>query len=258
MARYSGKLSPDNDGGARSPLDGGEGGDAISMKNLLAVLLLISARVLSQSEACEGPGSADGSDTVPGTSLESLLVSPALDSLNRRLARIGIEKARESVASTDFWHRLIPRVSFEGGIGLRDLVFPDAGGLIVLPRDSYRITASISLSGLVDGSAHMRAELQVAEAEARFSLLVHRQSLARLALERKKNDLTIVLGGLREELRLKESASECQELLFIQGRVDFHAVAASRIELIRLRNAVARLALRLNESENADAGTPSP
>ena len=230
----------------------------MSMKTLLLVLLLAPARTLSQSELLERQGSGDPPDAVSGVSVEAGSVSPVLDSLNRRLAHLEIEKAREAAASTDFWHRLIPRVSAEGGIGLRDLAFPDAGGIVVLPKDSYRISASISLSALFDGSPRSRAELQVAEAEARFALLVQRQSLARASLERKKNDLAIVLGGLREELRLRESVSQCQELLFIQGRADFHAVAAARIELIRLRHAVARLVLRLGEPGSAEPGMPPP
>lgn len=230
----------------------------MTMKTFFVILLILPARAFAQSDHGEWPGTADPPGAVPGASAGEGYASFALDSLERRLAQIGIEKAREAAVSTDFWHRLIPRVSAEGGLGVRDLAFPDAGGMIVFPKDSYRITASLSISGLCDGSAHARAELELADAEARFALLVRRQSLARRALESRRSDLTIVLGGLREELLLRQSASECQDILFIQGRIDFHAVAAARIELIRLRQAVARLALRLGESENAGAGTPLP
>jgi len=227
------------------------------VKILAAIaLLFFSSRVRCQSEFDERqevPDPAGGESVAvdpPGRS------SYGLDSLYRRLASLEVEKAREEAASSNFWHRLIPQVSIAGSAGIRDLAFQDAGGALPLPKDSYRLTVGISLSSLLEGSEHMRAELRLAETETRFSVLLRRQTLARLALERKKKELSAELAALREELSVRGSAVACQELLFAQGRVDYHAVAGARIDLIRLKHAVARLEIRVHELEKTLGGEP--
>ena len=227
------------------------------VKILAAIaLLFFSSRVRCQSEFDERqevPDPAGGESVAvdpPGRS------SYGLDSLYRRLASLEVEKAREEAASSNFWHRLIPQVSIAGSVGIRDLAFQDAGGALLLPKDSYRLTIGISLSSLLEGSEHMRAELRLAETETRFSVLLRRQTLARLALERKKKELSAELAALREELSVRGSAVACQELLFAQGRVDYHAVAGARIDLIRLKHAAARLEIRLQTLGETSGGAP--
>jgi hypothetical protein len=220
------------------------------------VLLFFSSRLRCQSESDERWGFPDRAGGETGAADLSGRSSPGLDSLYRRLASLEVEKAREEVASSNFWHRLIPQVSMGGGVGIRDLAFQDAGGALLLPKDSYRLTIGISLSSLLEGSEHMRAELRLAETETRYSILIRRQSLARLALERKKKEFSGELSALREELSVRCSAVACQELLFAQGRVEYHAVAGARIELIRLRHAVARLEMNVSELEERLTGEP--
>jgi hypothetical protein len=228
----------------------------MSIRILIAIVILLPFQVKSQTEPIErqdGPDSVDGDagapDVVPGT-------PSRLDSLYRRLALLEIAKARSLVASSDFWHRLIPRASLEGSIGVRDLAFPEAGGTVILPKDSYRLTFGLSLQSLFDGSEETRAELHLAEAETRFSILMRRQHMMRVAFERKKDELSAELTALRDELFVRKSAVAYQELLFAQGRADFHAVAAARIELIRLKNAATRLEIRVRELEKTSGGEP--
>ena len=221
-------------------------------------LLFFSSRVRCQSEPDErlevlDPAGGDAGDADP-----SGRSSPGLDSLYRRLASLEVEKAREEVASSNFWHRLIPQVSLGGGVGIRDLAFQDAGGALLLPKDSYRLTFGISLSSLLDGSEHMRAELRLAETETRYFILIRRQSVARLALERKKMEFSGELTALREELSLRGSAVAYQELLFAQGRADFHALAGARIEVIRLRQAAAALEMKVKDLEKRLGGEEPP
>lgn len=220
------------------------------------VLLFFAPRVRCQSESDERWDVPDPAGGEAGAADPSGRSSPGLDSLYRRLASLEVEKAREEVASSNFWHRLIPQVSMGGGVGIRDLAFQDAGGALLLPKDSYRLTIGISLSSLLEGSEHMRAEFRLAETETRYSILIRRQSLARLALERKKKEFSGELTALREELSVRGSAVACQELLFAQGRVEYHAVAGARIELIRLRHAVARLEISVYELEKRLRGEP--
>ena len=152
----------------------------------------------------------------------------------------------------------MPRVSVEGGVGLSDIAFPNAGGTIVLPKDSYRLTLSLSLSSLIEGSVHARAEIGVAESETRYSMLLQRQALARRALERKKRELEAELAVLRDVLALRGAALACLELLFAQGRADFRALAGSKVELARLRHDASRLAVRIREIDETLAGGTSP
>ena len=227
------------------------------VKILAALLILfISSHVRCQSESDEWRESPVPAGGEAGAADPSGRSSPGLDSLSRRLASIEVDKARGDVASSNFWHRLIPQISIGGNVGIRDLAFQDAGGALLIPKDSYRLSVGLSLSALLDGSEHARAELRLAETETRYAILVRRQSLARLALERKKNELRAELTALRDELSLRASAAAYQELLFAQGRADFHALAGAKIELIRLSHAVARLEIRVHELEKALAWEP--
>ncbi len=228
------------------------------MKTFAVILLMIPLIAGAQSvpdPSLESPDLPDGAAGTPGRTDVS---SPVLDSLARRLAILAVARAREEAASSDFWHRLMPRVSVEGGVGVRDIAFPDASGTIVLPKDSYRLTLSMPLSSLLEGSVHARAELGVAESETRFAMLLQRQALARRALERKKRELEEELAVLREVLVLRGSVLACLELLFAQGRADFRALAGSKVELTRLRHDATRLALRIREIDETLAGGTSP
>jgi hypothetical protein len=223
------------------------------VKFLIALLFLVHIQTASQSVPGAG---GEVPETGSAESDSAGIASPALDSLSRSLAVIEVAKAHEALEGSDFWHRLIPRLSLEAGIGVRDIAFPDAGGTIVLPKDSYRASIGLSLSGLIDGSAHALAALQLAEAETRYAVLVRRQTLARLARVRKRNEIAAELAALREELALRTSAMAYQELLFGQGRADFHALSGARIDLIRIKGAVLRLETVLRGLETSLPGDP--
>lgn len=222
------------------------------------ILLLLPCRVKCQSEPDQPEEVPDPAGKAAGATDVSFSSSPGLDSLYRHLALLEIAKARSLVESSGFWHRLIPRVSLGGSLGIRDLAFQDAGGALIIPKDSYRLTFELSLSALLDGSDRTRAELHLAETETRFSLLIRRQSLALLALERKRKELSEELTALREELSVRGSAVAYQELLFAQGRADFHALAGAKIELIRLRHTVAALEMKVHDLMKRVGGEEPP
>jgi hypothetical protein len=221
------------------------------MKILIAMFLLLAPCAGSQQEPA-APGEQPLSESAETVAPE---IPPlGLDSLYRSLALIEIAKADEAVAASNFWQRLIPHVSVNGGIGMRDLAFTDGTGSLTLPKDSYRLTVALSLSDLFDGSACARAEIQRAEAETRFLILSRKQSLARLALLRKKDDVAGELAALREELAVRTSLGAFQELLFTQGRIDFRALSEVKIDLIRLKHSVAGLSFRLRDIDRLLAG----
>jgi hypothetical protein len=219
---------------------------------LIAMLVLLAPRAGGQPEPA-GPPEQPLIESAENLAPE---ISPlGLDSLYRSLALIEIAKADEAIQASNFWHRLVPRVSVNGGIGMRDLVFTDGTGSLVLPKDSYRLTVALSLSDLFDGSACARAQIQRAEAETRFLILSRKQSLARLALLRKKDDVAGELAALREELAVRTSLAAFQELLFTQGRVDFHVLSGAKIDLIRLKRSMAGLSSRIRDIDRALAAT---
>ena len=176
---------------------------------------------------------------------------PAGDSAARRLAAIEVAKADLEVSASSFWRRLVPSVTIGGTLGIRDLMFPETGGVVVFPKDSYRITATLSLSGLLDGSKHALALLAREEAEARRARLILNQDAARAELRRKAVRIRAELTALEEELVVWRSLAAYQEILFTQGRADFHAVARTRVDGIHLRGAVARAAVMLRAVEEA-------
>lgn len=221
------------------------------MTSLIAMLLLLAPAAISQTDPWRLP---ELSLMESSASLIAEMPPAGLDSLYRFLANLEIAKADQALAASSFWHRLTPNVSVNGGIGVRDIAFNDGTGSLVFPKDSYRLTVSLSLSDLFDGSAGARAEIQRAEAETRLLILSRKQSLARLALRRKKEDLAANLAALREELAVRTSLASYQELLFIQGRIDYRALSEARIDLIRLKHSVAGLSSRLGEIERALAG----
>jgi len=188
-----------------------------------------------------------------GTSLPPVSSRQA-DSAAVRIAMIEIAKAEAEAGATSFIRRLIPSVTVGGTFGVRDLVFPDPGGTVVYPKDSYRISATLSVSGLIDGSKHALAQLAREEAEARLALLVQKQEAARTALRRKAVQLRSELSALEEELAVWQSLAAYQEILFTQGRADFRAVARARIDGIRLRGAVARASAMFRAVEDEIAG----
>jgi hypothetical protein len=223
------------------------------VKILIALLFVIHTWT-----SCQPVTAGRGEDPETGWVESNItgIASPALDSLSRSLALIEVAKAREALDGSDFWHRLIPRLSIEAGIGVRDIAFPDAGGTIVFPKDSYRASIGLSLSGLMDGSSHARAALQLAEAEIRYAALVRRQSLARLSRARKRDQCAAEIEALGEEVALRESAVAYQELLFRQGRTDYHALTGARIDLMRIKHGVHRLEGLLRELGPFPPGDP--
>ena len=176
---------------------------------------------------------------------------PAQDSLLRQIALIDIARGEVAAASTDFWHRLIPRVLLSGSLGGRDLLFPDPAGGVVLPRDSYRISISFAPLELFDDAKHSLALLQLEEARTRHALLLKTQARARITVERKRLGLTRELGLAREEADLAKLLLEYHELMFKQGKDDFPALTRSRLSAVRARANLLELERRIRELDAA-------
>jgi hypothetical protein len=168
--------------------------------------------------------------------LLTLFVSPALaqgtlDSLRLELARLEIDRAEARMTSTAFWYRLIPKVSVGATFGIRELIFPDISETIVLPKDSYRISFSYSLSDLIDGSQHEAAEFQYREALGRYRLLEATQARARLARVEE-------LAMLQDQLLIARALALFHAMEFEQGKGEYPALARARLEVLRLEKEI--------------------
>ena len=188
--------------------------------------------------------SADSSSfPIPGAeaSLEEPGTYPAHavgDSLARARALLAIARAEVRVAATSFWRRALPGIHFGGSVGLREVVFSDSPGIIALPGDSYRLTVSLSLSDLLDGSKHDLALLEREEARLAYAQLLRKQSTDRALLARKLSAKAQDVLESREELNVIQALVDYYELLFSQGNTEFHTVARARLDLLRAQRGV--------------------
>lgn len=209
----------------------------------VALLLTIAARLLAQEDP-DGPRPLSNEELLlPAGWTEAV----PQDSLIRKLAIIEIARAEEAVSATGFWHRLTPKIQLGASLGASEFLFPDPAGGYFFPRDSYRISFSIAPLEIFDGSAHALALLQRAEARTRYALLLGKQSQARLALARKRIALTQDLALAREQMDLSRLLLEYYELLFRQGKAEFHTLTRSRLEAVKARSGYLDLERRVRE-----------
>jgi hypothetical protein len=164
-----------------------------------------------------------------------------LDSLRLRLVEIDIANAQTEFSRNSFWRRLIPRVTLSASFGVRDLISADPVTGELLPRDSYRLHLSLSLSDLVDASG---AEI----AESRFLKLRCEQEALLLTLRRRDGEDSLRRVALRREIglvsderQLVERLVEFYETKFEQGSAEFNTLVRARLELIDVNRSINRL-----------------
>ncbi len=152
-----------------------------------------------------------------------------------QLAIPELRKAEATAGETTFWRRLLPRIQLSATLGTRDLLFSESGTL-VLPTDSYRMTISLSLSELLDGTPHDVALLNVEEARLKVGQARQKQLLDSLHGEANRLDLADQIKFLNQEEGRLAMIVDYYEMLFAQGKVDRLPVECTRIELDRARN----------------------
>jgi hypothetical protein len=170
------------------------------------------------------------------------------DSADREMIQLEIARADLEVSSSDIWHRLIPRVSLSAGIGVADLVFidPSARSSTMLPKDSYRLNVSLSLSDVLDFPKHARALLELEITNARLRKFDADQAVAREAGRRRHESAQGELALFHEELVLIERLVHYNELLFEDGKIAFDVLARSRLQLIGVRKSMLQLQATLS------------
>jgi outer membrane protein TolC len=165
------------------------------------------------------------------------------DSLELHVLALTIEEAQAAAAQTDFWHRLIPRVSLSATFGIREMIFVDPTSTLpyLLPRDAYRLTFTLSISDLLDGSRHARDELQVMQLQTRYAKLLERQQAARELLQAKLHALEEERHLLDEQIRMSQDVIRFREFLFDQGKIHYDVLIRSKMDLLNAQKSLIRL-----------------
>jgi outer membrane protein TolC len=159
------------------------------------------------------------------------------------MIQLEIARADLEVSSSDIWHRLIPRVSLSASVGVGDLLFVDTSSPTspLLPKDSYRLNISLSLSDVLDFQKHARAQLDLGIANARLRKLEADQAAVREAGGKHQESAQGELALFREELAIVERLVRYNELLFENGKIAFDVLARSRLQLIGVRKSMLQL-----------------
>jgi Outer membrane efflux protein len=172
------------------------------------------------------------------------------DSLELQRLQLELRKAELALDGTDFWHRLIPRVSLGASFGIRGITFVETRDPepVVVPTALYRLTVSLSLSDLVSRFEHERAHLMREQAVCELSLAQTRQLMNRQIADERRRRLRAELSLMEEMLRLSERLHRYYGLLFDQGKTSFDVRVRAEQQAIEARQKVLRLRAELGES----------
>ncbi len=152
-------------------------------------------------------------------------------------ARIGeleeeLRIAEIAVSSSSLWARIMPSIHLSGSVGLKGALFYDPEASLLFPADSYRLTVSIPLHGLLTGWKHeetlarwrrVQMELESARRTAEAAKETARNRLAALEAE---------LSVLREEHAILKDIVRYNQMLFEQGAVKFDVLARSKLQAL--------------------------
>ncbi|MEO8167329.1 MAG: TolC family protein [bacterium] len=171
------------------------------------------------------------------------------DSLKLRLLDIEIARAELGVSETNIWHRLIPDVHLSASIGVRQLVFIDPTSFVpyTLPKDSYRLTASLSLSGIFSSTQHEQALLSLDQAQTEKAMLEQKQHSDHERQIRERNASQQELDLMQEEMKLLKEILEYTELLFNQGKADFDNLVKAKLQVLHLQQSINTLLNKRHE-----------
>jgi hypothetical protein len=174
------------------------------------------------------------------------------DSLELRLLDIEIEKAQARVSETSLWKRLIPEIHVSGSFGIHDVVFVDPTTFtpFILPRDAYRLTISLSLSGIFDFSKHSLAQLELERLSTERSLRLLSLAESRKILEQQLSALQQNLVIAQEEIRIIEDLVRFNQLRFEQGKIEFDTLMRTKLELLNARKAILRIQYQQSELQS--------
>ena len=174
------------------------------------------------------------------------------DSLKLKLLDIEIAKAELDVSLTDIWHRLIPEIRISANLGVQQLIFIDPITFTpyTLPKDSYRLTVSLSLTEIFSSTQHEQALLTLDRLHTERAAMEHSQRKDNERRIGEHNALLQELQFQREEMSLLKQHLGYVELLFEQGKTDFAALIRAKLQLLDAEKSIAKLRLHLTDETN--------
>ncbi|MCX6132609.1 MAG: TolC family protein [Ignavibacteriales bacterium] len=183
-----------------------------------------------------------------------------MDSLELCILRLDIKKAEEKVNETSFWRRLIPQVHLSASLGMHDLMFIDPTSFTpyILPRDAYRLTLSISLNEVFLSPTHVQAIIDLERLKAALSLRTIQNIHVRRLLEQQLAALQEQSESLEKELSIVEELLQFNELRFQQGRIEYDALARTKLELLSLQRSIQRIHQQHSELQLKLSSQPTP
>ena len=201
------------------------------MRSTIALLALVGTFL--QAQSFPGPSNAGS----------SLAWAQVLDTLELSRAQLECLKAELAWQSTDFWHRLIPAVTLSASYAIGGITFFDGSNVngIIVPTDQYRLTLSLSLSGLIHSTEHERARIVNEQVQLDLRLEQTRRLMERQVISERAARLRAELALLEEELRLTERIHRYYRTLFDQGKTSFDVLVRAELRVIEVRQKVLQM-----------------
>ncbi len=179
------------------------------------------------------------------------------DTLQLRLLELESDRLRYQSGQSDFWHRLLPSVNFTASLGWKDLIAlePTALAPSFIPRDAYRVTIGISLSGILEDSKHEEAEFGLMRIEVLRERLLGRMRGSASALRERLIAIEGEKNLILREKGILEAVERFDELRFRGGEIKYDALAGAKLRLIELEKRL--LLLDFQAAEIRPGLTPS-
>ncbi len=167
------------------------------------------------------------------------------DSLKVVLLELDVADARNRVGETNIWHRLIPKIGLSANLGIHDVVFA-APNSVFIPRDSYRMTLSLSVNDVIDDSKHTADQLRLQRLQTELSELQVRQEVTRSDARRKVSVLESKLTMARREIALDERIARFDSIRFSQGKIEFDVLARSALQVLKTGETIRTVELEID------------
>lgn len=157
-----------------------------------------------------------------------------IDSTDFKIMETEIRLAELEVRRTGFLNRIVPRIQFSAGMGINEIIFVDPGDFApyLLPKDSYRLSVSISLNEILDFNSHERAGIRLAQLRLRHEQLKGKMSDLKSVRGERLAETDSLIRIASDELRLKEDLLNFKTISFRQGKVGYDELASSKLDRI--------------------------
>jgi hypothetical protein len=177
------------------------------------------------------------------------LVYKLLDSLALLQKSLEIKKAEETADQSNVLHRLMPSISISASYGIGNLVFIDPSTTAVynIPKDSYRLSLSLSLSDIFKSYQHEQALLQVQVLQTEYQHMKYLQQGSQLAVHLELMDVEYKLHTLQKQETMMEDLQHFNELRFEQGKIEYDVLLHSKIEMMNIQSAIHNLKIHQTE-----------